>query len=232
MKKFKIESTYAYGDKKRLANNTDLDLFEINVSSEMHILRHFLNVDNEYKESLIGKEYWFFSSKDNQFQKSIVDIENIEVALKTKGSKFYKNILDLENPRKLLEKTRSIIRDRIQSKVIYVVESGKESKIMSSFEHSQLVGEIDCLSISQIPQAKRILIKKQPRSEDGEESGIMMNTIEGIPKEKTSKVSFILHQVPELKFYFATAFPGNLDPDFGGNDELDKKHWESLVFIV
>lgn len=229
LEKFEVANTFAYGHLKRLVAKDELALFEVNSSIEMHILRHFKKVSDEYKRSLLNKEYHYFDHQEKKFKQGVIKQVDIDNALNTKGTKFAEFVSGIENPKKLLKWLRGQTVKQFNEENLYTVEKGLESKIYMQFEYPGIVGEIDVINYDELTEDEKARVKKVKRSE-GHDEATEINIIEGKEKIPTKEIAFLLHKVPELDFYFGSAFPGYLDPDFATEDE-DKKYWENLVFI-
>lgn len=229
LERFEVAKSFAYGHLKRLVTKEELALFEINPSIEMHILRHFKKVSDEYKSSLLDREYHYFDHQEKKFKQGIIKQEDIDNALHTKGTKFAEFVSGIENPKKLLEWLRGKTLKQFKEDNLYTVEKGLESKIYLQFEYHEIVGEIDVVNYDVLTEDEKARVKKVKRSE-GHDEAIEVNIIEGKEKIPTKVIAFLLHKVPELDFYFGSAFPGYLDPDFASKEE-NKKYWDNLVFI-
>lgn len=229
LKKFEVAGTFAYGHVRRLVRTDEISLFEINSSIEMHILRHFKKVSEQYKTSLLNKEYHYFDHQEKKFKQGIIKQENIDNALNTKGTKFAEFVTGIEDPEKLLEWLYEQTKTLFKADNLYTIEKGLESKVYLQFEYPEIVGNIDVVNIDDLNNDEKLRVKKVKRSE-GHDEATEINIIEGKEKIPTKVIAFLLHKVPELDFYFGSAFPGYLDPDFP-NEEENKEYWNNLVFI-
>jgi len=229
LKRFNAANTFAYGHVKRLVKAEEIALFEINPSIEMHILRHFKETSEDYKKSLIAKNYQYFDHSEKKFKEGVVTQESIKNALTAKGSKFNEYIIGIENPRKLLDWLKSKLLKLFYANELYTIEKGLESKIYLHFDYPEIVGNIDVVEFNDLSDEEKNRIRKVNRSK-GHDQATKVNIIEVREKIPTKSIAFLLHKVPELDFFFGTAFPGYLNPDFA-DEESDKKYWENLVFI-
>lgn len=206
---FEIANTFAYGHIKRKVLQEDLLKFTINPSFEMHILRHYASVSDDYKKELLGKEYFYFDYKSKTFKKSKITFDKIEIALSTKGTKFESNIEGIETPKKLLNWARAEIFNLVGKDELYLIEKGNELKIMIELTYPKYVGEINVLKLKDLSSGQKLSVKRVNRSE-GVDSALLINTISDLPTIKTKSIAFLLHGVPELEFYFGTAYPGSV----------------------
>lgn len=108
MKQYKVGDIIVFGKSYKKMELEDLNRFEINPTCEFHILRHFSSVDTEYSNTLVGQEYFYYDHNQNKFIKSAISPEDIEIALKTKGTKFFQNIEGIETPKKNTNTINSI----------------------------------------------------------------------------------------------------------------------------
>jgi hypothetical protein len=197
-----------------------MDKIEINSTNEFHILRHFSNVDYDYRTTLIGKPYWYYDYVQKKYCESVITEDDIENALNTVGTKFFKGISGIENPKKLL----GVINER------FLVLDGKggikwttdgDIKVASfSFGYSTRVGLINVL-----PKKSFVLgeIRKVKRSKCLGEDDVLVETVSGVDLKSTNMIYVEIVKTPLLPFCAITAFP-----DCSVNDLGD----DEIVFVI
>ena len=62
----------------------EIQSIEANPSNEYHILRHFSDIDSQYIDTLLGKDYRFFDYGIKRFTTGIISQYDIDMALETK----------------------------------------------------------------------------------------------------------------------------------------------------
>lgn len=238
MKQYKIGDITVFGKSYKKMELGDLNRFEINPTCEFHILRHFNSVDPEYSNTLVGQEYFYYDHGQNKFIKSVISPKDIKSALKTKGTKFFPNTEGIETPKKLLLLIKSRLQDKIRDKEIGWIYKEKVTVAMLSFKYKTVVGEEDLIPVSSLSEAEKKRIKKVARSEHSGEKSLYINTIKGIPKPETDIISAQILETKDLPFYFITAYPSELGPDFPNPNqtkkeyEYNKQYWDHHVFVV
>jgi len=208
---------------------------EINPTNEFHLLRHFIDVSSEYRNSLIGKEYYRFNFKTQKFEKSFITPIDIDNALKTTGSKFYKNVKGIEDPQKLLKLIVSEFY-KLNERIWTDCENGKNLGFL--FKYSQYVGERNLIHIKELTNEERKRVKKVPRGES--ESEIMINVVSNVKVRRLDTIEVSLLDSPKLPSLFVTAYPGDLMPTEDFPNKLQKKEnykkskefWDNHVFII
>jgi len=215
-----------------------MNKFQINITNQYHILRHFNYVDNQYIKNLIGKEYYYYSHNLQSFRGAEIDLKSIEDALKTKGSKFLKNIKLLETPRKLLILIKNEW-DLLREKEITWQTNSLGRSFSFIINYSEAVGYKDLISIEDLTSAERKRINTFPRSNHEGEKSVLIKTISGVEKKLINTIEVGILDTMELPFYLITAYPGDLMPtlDFSHENQLQLEHdlsldyWNTHVFI-
>lgn len=238
MKHFTVNRVLVFGNSYATFQLKDMEKFVVNPTCEFHILRHFTTIDARYAKTLTGKEYFFFDYNKNAYAKSVITPQDIQIALQTKGSKFSPNILGLKTPKEVLARVRLELEKKIRSKGIGWVEKEEYASAKFAFNNERAVGDKDVVAISTLTKAEKARVQKTPRSDDGSEKSVIMNTITGVRKSKINTVSVEIVKTDALPFYFVTAYPGVLGPDFPhasqSKDEFayNKKYWDNHVFLL
>lgn len=209
----------------------------INPTNEIHILRHFKNVSEEYKKSIINKKYFRLNIEGNFIEDSINE-EVIQNALNTKGSKFFENINGILNPKDVLTIIRKELERSIKERVYW---ESKNTQRHFSFlvEYRRPVGYKNLVEINTLNEIDRQKVQKVRRGREGPDAEVFVNIVKTKNIEAINTIEVGISEFPELPFYFVTAFPGDLSyaPDFPSNDQSNKEYhlsrnfWDSHVFI-
>jgi len=191
-----------------------MELLKADATNQYHLLRHYVSCSKEYLQTLIGKKYQYYDYQSGQFVASIITQKDLEVAFRTRGSKFFTDVPGIENPKALIE----VIK--VQIKKLKLSKPGA-----FIFEYPVAVGEANLVTIETLGEKQKQQIVKVPRSNQGGDSQVIIQTISGIVKKPTKKIVVELTIVD--KHLNVTAYPGEeLSPDFS-----DQKFWDSHVFV-
>ena len=201
-----------------------LEKLAINPTNEFHILRHFESVDNSYKETLLGMQYWYYGYEQKKFISSYITKEEILYATKTIGTKFYNNITEINNPKKLLDLIKEKYIELNSKKEIYWRMENERMVADFSINYRQPIGEMNCLSINKIGNKDKGSIKSVFRSKCAGENNVNVNTISGIKLSTTNVIYVEIVEVKQLPFFVITAFP-----DCSANNNSPD---DAIVFVV
>lgn len=238
MKQYTMSTHDAFGESCAAMKLEDLDKFVVNPACELHILRHFRTIEPHYAKTLVGQEYYYFDYERNTYVKSVITPQDIQIALQTKGSKFYPNTLGLETPKKVLARVQSELKKKIRMVSVSWIEKETFASVKFSFDYERAVGDKDVIALSTLTKAEKAKVHKTSRSDHSSEKSVMINTVAGVRKSKINTVSVEIVKTDALPFYFVTAYPGELGPDFPhssqSNEEFadNKKYWDRHVFIL
>lgn len=238
MKQHTANHVLVFGASYTAARPKDLKKFAVNPTCEFHVLRHFSAINSTYVNTLVGQEYYYFDYGKNAFVQSVITPKDIQTACKTKGSKFSSNILGLATPREVLTRVQSELEKRIRSQSIGWLEKGNYASAKFCFPYDRVVGDKDVVATSDLSQVERARIQQTPRSDLGSEKSVIINTVTGVRKSKTNTISVEIVKTDALPFYFVTAYPGALGPDFPHPSQskkeftYNKKYWDGHVFVL
>lgn len=205
---------------------SNLEKFAINPTNEFHVLRHFEGVDEIYKKTLIGEDYWYYDYSQKKYLPSIISESDIECALKTTGTKFYKNIPGIENPKKLPELIKEKFAELDSKDEIHWTSENENRRTAFGFQYNAVVGEMNCLLIDNLTEKDRKNIKYVLRSNCIGEDNIMVQTVSGVELLSTNKIYVDIFETSQLPFYAITSFPDCSETINLFTDD------DNLVFVV
>jgi hypothetical protein len=192
----------------------NLEKFIINSTNEFHILRHFQDVDDSYKKSLIGKPYWYYDYNKKKFIFSTISHIDIENALQTLGTKFFKNIIGIESPKKLLKRIKNKFQELLADNKVFWIDMIEYKTFTFIFDYECSVGTINCLQKDTLSLKNKERIQSALRSKCLGEESVFVQTFSSIKLSETK----------QLPFYTITAFPHCF--------LLDTIEKDNLVFVV
>lgn len=207
-------------DSRKKIKLEEIERFEINISNEYHILRHFSHVESNYTESIIGKQYKYYHYWKNHFKSSKIELTDIHLAYNTIGSKFFTNVPWLENPKKVLKLVKSKFLELIKKNVLYWQESGLDQIVSFSFDYWIYVGEKDVILMKELKDTDRKKVIKVQRSNHPGEEDLEVNTLKGFKKNKTSYINVEITKTKYLPFLFVSAYPRWTSLNISESDEI------------
>ena len=196
----------------------------INATNEYHILRHYQTVSDKYTASLINKPFFYYDHNKESFIKDQINIQDLQSALASIGTKFSSNIPGKNTPRELLKLIESHFETLKQSDQIKWQQEQDYQFTSFIIEYSQPIGNINCLSLESLTMDQKAKVKQLTRSQCKGESGILVNTIQGIATKTTNKICVQITDSSHLPFLFVSAYPYcNLPSDLS---------LSQLVFVI
>ena len=197
---------------------------EINPTTEFHILRHFLKVSQEYKDSLIGKDHFYFDYSANTFKSSTISEEDVNSALVSFGGKFLEDLTGISSPTDILQLCKVEFNLRYPDRI-----SSSETKHYN-FEvtYSDNLGLQNFLEISKLTLEEKSKIQKIPRSKLVGEGSIIVNVLDSDRLLNSTKIIAVeVVDTPELPFLWVTAHPVN---HLNINEFLP--FWDQVVILI
>lgn len=237
MNTYKVDDILIFGNSWDAVVLSDLDLVVENASTEFHLLRHFSNVSEAYKNTLLGLSYEYFDFATNGFTSSIITENDIEAALLTRGSKFLPNVSGIENPKILLKLVKTEMARRVYEGKDFWITRKNDRVSMFSFQYDIEVGYKSLVTKSSLSPAELRTIKTERRGLHKGDSNTSMRLVSGISPSLTRTICIELIQLHNANKISITAYPGSLAPDFPNEKQAyeerlySEKFWNEHVWI-
>jgi len=237
VQRFQVGAIYIFGKSSVPFTESDIDLIVSDPTTEFHILRHYTNLPDDYKKTLIGQKYSYYDPEKQGFVESTISLEDVEAGLKTKGSKFFDNIPGIETPKAVLIQIKNQLKKSLLDSVLIWIDRGKYQTVAFTFNYDAEVGYLGLIHRNELTEEERGLIKRVPRGNSGGDAQIFIQILSGITKKPTKSIAVELTRVSGRPYLSVTAYPGVLTPDFPSpsqseeEQEYCKEFWDNHVFI-
>jgi hypothetical protein len=214
--------------KIRAIDSSDLE-------TQIHLLRHFRSVSNEYLQSIIGKTYETTDFRTGAVTPNLIDQRRVDQALGTVGSKFDPNLNGMSNPKELIEFVKSVAIARAEAGELVFIDKGfcKKTLFTSNFTHRIGTDSIVTLAPEQTPWTGA----KEPRGKLAGDD-LLVNILPGHPGVPTSKVGVVLAILEDTgKAAIFTACPGELAQGLPNDRQSPEEmasnaaFWSSRAFV-
>ncbi len=185
----------------------------IDVDAFFHLLKHFIKLDNEFKE-------WFT-------KKTHYKVEDIQLQMDKPGSKFRYSFA--KNPEELIKN----LAIQVDYKSFYISDEGNKTEISIEFDHEVFPKGIGFDGIAAIRNLEDI---ERSKITEIERNNYQIKRIE-TDKKRTWKLNLNLHKT-EDKYLIADFSPGIYAPPYPNKEvqsekQLSKsiKFWEEHVLL-
>lgn len=222
--KYEVGNIVVFGDGSERMVESDITKINATPTTEFHLLRHFSSVPEGYIQRLVGRTYDYYDYERMAFAKSVLTKEDIKSAFETKGSKFFSGIPGMETPEKLIDLIKGKLGAMVKKGELLWINRGDIRTACFTFLHEAAVGYADLIDISTLSESERAKVVKVSRGASAGESGIMIQTITGISRVPTNKISVEITDVSGRKDFSITAYPGDLSPDFPNPKQSEEEH--------
>jgi hypothetical protein len=213
-----------------------VQIADIDLGQQMHILRHFTSVDKKYIDSILGRDYSCYSPITKQMVPSIVTLTDIEEKLAITGSKFLSNS-HFSNPYQLCEYICNyMLRNKsIDFQWFKTSDFNQFCKFYIHFD--QLIGTNGVGYKFDLNPVELQTLKVQKRGAGAD--GYNINTARVTKLKNTEQLAVTLIKKPNGFAFLATAYSGILvpampDPSHQKAEELgyNQEYWNNvLVFL-
>jgi hypothetical protein len=209
--------------KKRQLQTSDVTALQSTPAIELHLLRHFSTVSEEYINRLLNKS---------------ITHQHITDALSTGGSKFFQDISGIQDPAELFDLIKTHLITTAEKSTLSLFDYGDTLRAFFSIQYHVPVGLDTLIPMDRLSAEQQQTIITKQRGDLAGDNATMIKIIHGITPEPTNTISIQLglpmNPVQEL---FLTAYPGIQAPDFPNDQQSadERQHstqfWNTHVFI-
>ncbi len=225
-----------FGQKSENVSVSQIESIQSDISTQMHLLRHYNHLENTYLDSLVGKSYNYFNSKTKKFEETIVNHEDLLTLMKSKGSKFYDSIGVVSNPIKVVQSVKDNSVKLVENNTLVWIKKKNQLICMFTIYFDQIIGECGLAKLSDLSGNVQATMKVEQRGAS-HTVDYKINTVIS-PMILTNCLVVQLKKL-DNSVSVDTAFPGILspdDPDISTQSkeeyEFNKSFWENHVFLV
>jgi hypothetical protein len=208
----------------------------IDLGQQMHILRHFTDVSDEYKSSILGKEYSSYSPVSKSMEPALVTSKDIIEKLSITGSKFLPNN-HFSNPDELCHFICNYMLANIHLKFQWYKTSDVNEFCRFYIHLDQPIGTCGVGYKFDLSPTEIASIEVQKRGAGADGYNINTTTVDKLTL--TPQLAVTLIKNPESKAFLATAYSGILvpampDPSHQGNEELtyNQEYWNNIIVFL
>jgi hypothetical protein len=217
-----------YLKKVGMADCATIERLAVEPETELHLLRHFKSIPDDYRASLIGKK---FQRTYPNVAEITISNEMIDDALATIGSKFLPGGEHTATPRELITLVRDQALERCASEQGLPLFDGRFcQKALFMIALPETVG-----TSSLVPVESGVSYQYAARGKlNGDD--FLVNVLQGGVGTPTNTISVVIGVINGMPSIF-TAYPGELAPAFPNDSQAEaerqyaKEFWEKHALI-
>lgn len=211
------------------------------IATELHLLRHYRQVPEDYIRILVGQEYQTYDPAQQGVVTKLVSVTDIEQALATVGSKFMQDRLGrMQTPRELLNIVQIEAMQKAREDYLYWFDAGFAKKTYLTIQFFRDIGTQGVVALNDIYADQLTRLTTAPRGKlAGDDFLVYMIRNFSCPEQRTEKVSVIIGWVKgDSAPAVFSAFPGELTPDFPRDNQTPEEQayntqfWNTHAFIT
>lgn len=222
-----------YGKELEQTTVEDMEKIESNSTSEIHLARHYKNLPEGYKNSLLGQAFEYYDPKEQAQKTSEITAEKVQSALDVIGSKFLDNLelltkYDIETPTKLIELIKQKAIEQALTGRLTWFDAGFCKKAYLQIDLPEQIGYDNVVPVVEVDTSD---LDQQIRGKlEGDD--FKVNVANNHPGKLTKKISVIIGCDKEKGASPAIfmAHPGNHTPDFPKDQQNQEEKEYNKIF--